>query len=461
MFRRIEFKVIIRVLLLFITLAAASFFLVKVSFIYLLILLPVIIYQLVDFVRFYYRGQKELNQFAESIHYRDFTKHFDVTHSPAELQSLREGFNRINTTIKVIRREKETSYQYLQKILELVDTGILSYDVQSGEVIWMNESLKKMLQLPYLKTIHSLVKRDEDLYKQTISMKPGESKIATLHQENRSFKILLSASAFQTEERKFMLFAFQNINEALDETEAKAWRKLLSVMTHEIMNSIAPISSLADTLKNRLEKLVPYFDNDDAGLRDVELGIETIKRRSESLLKFAETYRNLNKISQPNLQKVYVRDLFENLCQLMQPTLESKNIEMDIVLQDTSLEVEVDPSLIEQVLINLVVNAREALKDKAIDARIILSASLDSRQKPVIKVSDNGIGISEDILENIFIPFFSTRKTGSGIGLSLCKQIMMLHKGNIVVHSIPGKGSVFTLQFLGVESKTGTLRNQY
>lgn len=447
MLKRIEFKVIIRVLLLFTTLAATSFFLVKSTFFYLLMLVPVIIYQLVDFVRFYYRGQKELDQFAESIHYRDFTKHFDVSHSPAELQSLREGFNRINTTFKLIRREKETSHQYLQKILELVDTGILSYDVHSGEVIWMNESLKKMLLLPYLKTIHSLVKRDEALYQQMILMKPGESKIAVVRQENSSFKILLSASAFQTEEKKFMLIAFQNINEALDETEAKAWRKLLSVMTHEIMNSIAPISSLADTLKNRLEKLVPYFDNNDAGLHDVEIGIETIKRRSEGLLKFAETYRNLNKISQPNLKKVYVRDLFENLYQLMQPTLESKNIEMDIVLQDTSLELEVDSSLIEQVLINLVVNAREALKDKISDARIILSASRDNKQKPVIKVSDNGTGIPEDILENIFIPFFSTRKTGSGIGLSLCKQIMMLHKGNIMVHSVPDKGSVFTLQF--------------
>jgi signal transduction histidine kinase len=244
-----------------------------------------------------------------------------------------------------------------------------------------------------------------------------------------------------------MLIAFQNINEALDETEAKAWRKLLSVMTHEIMNSVAPISSLADTLKKRLEKSIPYLDNNDAVINDLELGIETIKRRSESLLRFAETYRNLNKISKPDLKKTYVRDLFESLYQLMQPTLEQKNIEMDVVLQDTGLTIEVDSSLIEQVLINLVVNAKEALKDKANDARIVLSASLNSKRKTLIKVSDNGIGISEDILENIFIPFFSTKKSGSGIGLSLCKQIMMLHKGNITVNSVPGTGSVVTLQF--------------
>jgi signal transduction histidine kinase len=310
----------------------------------------------------------------------------------------------------------------------------------------MNESLKKMLNLPYLKHIHSLINRDKELYEEVISLKPAESKIAMVHLENRSFKILLSGTAFQTDGNKFMLIAFQNINEALDETESKAWKKLLSVMTHEIMNSVAPISSLADTLKNRLKNSVEHLNNENGAVYDLEIGIETIKRRSESLLKFAETYRNLNKIKEPDLKKVYVRDLFENLYQLMEPTLDQKNIEMDIVLKDPNLTVEVDPSLIEQVLINLIVNATEALKDKP-DGRIVLSGSLSSKEKPLIKVADNGTGIDENILESIFIPFFSTKKTGSGIGLSLCKQIMMLHKGNIHVHSVPGEGTAFTLLF--------------
>ena len=184
----------------------------------------------------------------------------------------------------------------------------------------------------------------------------------------------------------------------------------------------------------------------NGALHDLEIGIETIKRRSEGLLKFAETYRNLNKITKPNLNKIYVRDLFENLYQLMQPTLEAKEIEMEVVLKDTSLAVEVDSSLIDQVLINLVINAKEALKDRA-GARIILSAYLSGKQRVIIKVSDNGSGIPEDVQENIFIPFFSTKKTGSGIGLSLCKQIMMLHKGNIQVHSIEGEGTAFSLYF--------------
>ncbi|MFC0771804.1 sensor histidine kinase [Terrimonas alba] len=445
-FKKIEWRILLRVLVLFITLSAGSFLLVKGLYIYLVLLLPVIIYELVEFYRFHNKAHKELDQFVESVHYRDFSRYFDVKHASADIQPLRKGFNEINTTFKVISKEKETQYQYLQKILELVDTGILSYEESSGEVVWMNETLKKMLQLPYLKTIHSLQKRDGELYHEIMSLKPGENKIATAHPERSSFKILLSATAFQTEGRVYKLIAFQNVSEALDETESKAWQKLLSVLTHEIMNSVAPISSLASTLKSRLQESVGALNNDSGSVDDLEIGIETIKRRSEGLLKFAETYRNLNKITTLNLRKAYVRDIFENLLQLMQPTLEQKNIEVETILKDTDLVVEADTALLEQVLINLVVNAIEAVKDKE-EPRIVLSAYVSSNRKIVIKVADNGYGMAEELLDKIFIPFFSTKKSGSGIGLSLCKQIMMLHKGNITVQSKEGEGTAFQLQF--------------
>lgn len=435
-----------RVLLLFVTLAATSFMLVSGWYVYLALALPVVIYQVAELHRFQRKAHDELDQFVEAVHYRDFSRYFDIKHAPAEIQSLRKGFNEINTTFRVISKEKETQYQYLQKILELVDTGILSYKEKEGEVVWMNESLKRMLQLPYLKTIHSLARRDEGLYREIIALKPGEAKIATAHSEKQAFKVLLSATAFQTEGSIYRLVAFQNVSEALDETESKAWQKLLSVMTHEIMNSIAPITSLAETLKHRLQESYTVLHNDSGALDDLELGIDTIKKRSEGLLKFAQTYRNLNKINTPNLKRVYVADIFENLYQLMQPTLQQKNIGLEIVLKDTDLLLEVDPSLIEQVLINLVVNAIEAVKDKP-EPRIVLSAYLAATKKTVIKVSDNGTGMPEELLEKIFIPFFSTKKSGSGIGLSLCKQIMMLHKGNIQVQSVEAEGTAFLLQF--------------
>jgi signal transduction histidine kinase len=442
----LEWRIFLRVALLLITITSTAFLIVYRQYVYLLMALPVIIYQVIEFYRFHRKAYEELNQFVESIHYRDFSRNFDVKHAPVELQPLRKGFNEINSTFKIISKEKETQYQYLQKILELVDTGILSYQITTGDVVWMNESLKKMLQLPYLKTIHSLSRRDAELYQSILKLKPGDNTIATAHLESSSFKIILSATTFQTDGEKFKLVAFQNVDEALDETEAKAWQKLLSVMTHEIMNSIAPISSLADTLRSRLKESIGDLNNDTGSVDDLELGIDTIKRRSEGLLRFAETYRNLNKITTLNLKKIYVRDLFESLNQLMQPTLDQKNIDLQIVLKETNLLIEADTSLIEQVLINLVVNAIEAVKDKS-EAKIVLSATIDAKQRVIIKVADNGSGMTPEMLDKVFVPFFTTKKTGSGIGLSLCKQIMMLHKGNIQVFSEEGRGTSMYLHF--------------
>jgi signal transduction histidine kinase len=444
--KRFQWDILIRVVLIFLTTTAASFVLVKQWYVYEVIILPVIIYQVIDFYRFHKQAEREVQQFVESIQYRDFSRNFNVQGAPLELKPLRKGFNDINSTFKLITKEKETQFQYLQKVLELVDTGILSFEMQTGEVVWMNESLKKILLTPYLKTIHSLEKRDPLLYEQLVHLKPGNSIVVNIHQEKTTIKVLVSATAFQTDDKKFQLMAFQNVNAALDETESKAWQRLLSVMTHEIMNSVAPISSLADTLKNRLQASVQHLDNSNGVVEDLEVGINTIKRRSEGLLKFAQVYRNLNKITTPTLKKVYVRDLFESMHNLMEPTLEQKGIEMEVVLKDPDLSLELDSNLIEQVLINLIINAMDAVKESA-DPRIILSAQQTANQKLIIKVSDNGAGMTEEVLNNIFIPFFSTKKNGSGIGLSLCKQIMMLHKGNISVQSIVGQGTAFSLQF--------------
>jgi signal transduction histidine kinase len=430
---------------MFLTMSCASYLFVKGSYIYLTVVIPVIAYQLIDFYRFHRKAQDEVEQFVESVHYRDFSRYFDVKQAPLELQPLRKGFNEINSTFKVISKEKETQYVYLQKILELVDTGILSYDHKSGDIGWMNEAFRNLLEIPYLKTIHSLARRDDQLYHEVINLRPGESKVISITKENSVIKVLVSATAFQTDEQVYKLVAFQNVSEALDETEAKAWQKLLSVMTHEIMNSVAPISSLAETMLHRLHKSASQLKDHPAAFEDLELGIDTIRRRSEGLLKFAETYRNLNKITSPNLKRTYVRDLFENLHQLMQPTLDQKNIEMEILLKDPDLSLEVDASLLEQVLINLVVNGIEAVKDRE-KPRLMLSAT-NVHNRVSIRVADNGTGIPPELLDKIFIPFFSTRKNGSGIGLSLCKQIIMLHKGNIQVQSIEGQGTAFMINF--------------
>ena len=447
-FKRYEWRLLLRIFLLFIILFATAFILVKDSswYIYLAITLPLAIYSVIDLIRFQKKAQDEVSQFVESVHYRDFSRHFDVRKAPSELKPLRKGFNDINSTFKLISRERETQYHYLQKILELVDTGILSYELETGETGWINEAFKKLIGVPYLKTIHSLEKRDPTLYHEVIALKPGDSKVLTLTRNQQLVKILVTSSILRSDDKPYKLIAFQNVSEAMDETESKAWQKLLNVMTHEIMNSVAPISSLADTMKNRLQDPEIVNSPVSSQLEDLELGIDTIKRRSEGLLKFTESYRSLNKITKLDLNKVLVRNLFENLNSLMRPTLEKKKIELEIILRDPTLAIEADVNLIEQVLINLVVNAIEAVKDRD-QPRIVLSGEISSNNKILVKVGDNGLGMPPELLEKIFIPFFSTRKTGSGIGLSLCKQIMLLHKGNIQVQSTEGVGSVFVMVF--------------
>jgi signal transduction histidine kinase len=441
-FKRYEWRILLRVLILFLTLLTISIIIVNGWYWYLLITVPLVIFELNDLLAFQKKAQNEVEQFVESVHYRDFSRHFDVSQAPSELKPLRKGFNDINSTFKTISRERETQYHYLQKILELVDTGILSYEEETGDIGWLNESFKKIAGVPYLKTIHSLKKRNETLYEEIMLVKAGENKVVTLTRNKQLIKILLTVSAMRSDDKLYRLLAFQNVSEALDETESKAWQKLLNVMTHEIMNSVAPISSLADTLKNWIQR----YDGNKTNLEDLELGIDTIKRRSEGLLKFTESYRNLNKITRPDIKSVLVRDLFENLNNLMQPTLAQKNIELDIVLRDMQMAIEMDVSLIEQTLINLLVNAIDAVKEKS-EPSITLTAEINANNKPVIKIADNGAGMPPELLDKIFIPFFSTRKAGSGIGLSLCKQIMLLHKGNIQVQSVTGEGSIFTLVF--------------
>jgi two-component system nitrogen regulation sensor histidine kinase NtrY len=446
-FNRYEWRLLLRVFLMFLALIAAAFVIVKGLYLYLVIFIPLVTYAVIEMIRFQKKAQEEVNQFVESIHYRDFSRHFDVRRAPNELKPLRKGFNDINTTFKLISRERETQYHYLQKILELVDTGILSFEEETGSISWINEAFKNLISIPYLKTVHSLEKREPALYLELIKVKPGDSKIITITRNQQLVKILITASVMRSDDILYKLIAFQNVSEALDETESKAWQKLLNVMTHEIMNSVAPISSLADTLKNRLQSPEIANSVQSSELEDLELGIDTIKRRSEGLLKFTESYRSLNKITKLDLNKIMVRDLFENLNSLMRPTLEKKNIELEIILRDPTLAIQADINLIEQVMINLVVNAIEAVKDREAP-RIILSGEIQSNSKTLVKVTDNGLGMPPELLDKIFIPFFSTRKTGSGIGLSLCKQIMLLHKGNIQVQSTEGKGSSFILQFI-------------
>lgn len=439
-FRRLRYRFFGWLLVVIALAAAGGYFFFSNQPVYLLLTSLAILILSIRLSRIRFHVYSELEDFSEAVKYRDFTRSYPSKSNDRDIQSVRNAFNSINRIFKEISSEKEIQHQYLQSLLNIVDTGILSFNVDNGKVIWMNEAFKKLFAIPYLHTFGALKKRHADLFTKTTQTKPGTTTLITVLTSSGQLKLMLNVRDFQTNEGHFRMLSYQNINETIDKTEAQAWQKLLSVLTHEIMNSIAPISSLAGTLSTRLQQI-----DANAETEDIRLGIDTIRRRSDGLLKFAQTYRSLNNITRLNLKRVPLATIFENIYQLFEPTLLQKNIELDIILKDPSLHYELDDSLIEQVLINLTLNAMEAVKGSPAPYISLSALLVDERLR--IKVADNGTGIPADLLEDIFVPFFTTRKTGSGVGLTLGKKIMLLHGGNILVESRENSGSTFTLVF--------------
>ncbi|QHT68318.1 ATP-binding protein [Rhodocytophaga rosea] len=457
-FNKFNIGVTVRILILFGCLWLVTYCYFHDYSTYILVSLSVFVATLlIELINYVNKTNNELAKFIMAVKYTDFSYHFNEKEAPQSFKQLRHAFNEVHDTFRQLRFEKETHHQYLQTIIEFIDTGILSFDT-TGEVEMMNQSFKKMLNVPYMKNVKSLQKKNEPLFKAITELKVGQHTLLKLDVNQNTLKLMLSATSFKAHGKKFMLIAFQNVSAALEENETATWQKLLRVMTHEIMNSVAPISSLADTLSKRLSQSESMImaDNDLLGeeemepirdvFEDVALGVDVIHKRSQGLLKFAETYRNLSKIGDPVVENVLVKELFETIYRLMHTDLEKKGIELKVSVTPPNLPLQADPRLLEQVLINLVLNASEAVKNREKPV-IKLIGILSETNKPIIEVVDNGIGIPPELAENIFIPFFTTNKNGSGIGLSLSKQIMQVHKGSIQMQSVENEGTVFSLRF--------------
>lgn len=387
----------------------------------------------------------EIDDFFEAVKYRDFSRWFSEEHGTPDIRKLHRGFNLVNKTFKDINNERQAQFLYLQKILEMVDVGIIAYNLENGDVLWANDSILNILDLPAFKNIRFVEKRRAQLFEELFEIYHSDHRSLTLEMRNEQLKVLVSNTIFQMDNEAFKLIVLQNIENTLNKNESEAWKKLLSVMTHEIMNSIAPITSLSETLQTEIALKLDAPETVKLNLEDLNAGISSIKKRSEGLMKFAKTYRTLNKVSQISKSRILVNDLFESIENLLKPSLSQRDILLEFKNINSKLEVNIDTHLIEQVLINLILNARDAC-DSNSDAKIVVSAE-KFREGVQIKVADNGAGIPAEILETIFVPFYSTKKTGSGIGLSLSKQIMMLHNGRIQVQSEEGKGTAMSLFF--------------
>ena len=398
-------------------------------------------------LKFIFKIFRDIDDFMEAVRYRDFSKRYSVT--GGKRNYFYKHFNTISDAFLSLGREKETQQQYLKRILEVVNTGILAYETETGDTLWMNDSFMTMFRIPYLKNINRLQKRNPRLYQELKDIQLGENRLTTFNAGNRIIKTLSNACTFQTNGKTYLLIAFNNISATLEEIESDAWKALLNVMTHEIMNSIAPVASLADTLKKRMAQLKTEMSlNESSEFADVESAMETIRRRSEGLLRFADTYRNLSKNIVPDMHPVNLYELLTSIYRLMHPSLAQKGILLEVRSDNPSVIAHIDRNLIEQVVINFITNATHAVKDRKEPHIILFSGMTDDA--PYLTVADNGCGITPEIREKMFIPFFSTKKNGTGIGLSLSREIIKLHNGNLQIQTKEDEGSAFTVLFSSI-----------
>jgi signal transduction histidine kinase len=334
-------------------------------------------------------------------------------------------------------------------VVQHIGVGLIAF-TPDGEVALVNTAAKRLLNVNQLINIRSLENVSKTLVETLFSMRSGEKMLVKTEISAEPLQLVMYATELKLRGQHHTLVSIQNIRTELDEKEVEAWQQLIRVLTHEIMNSITPISSLASTV-NEMLKVGPIKDKPQKPvtpevIQDVRGAVQTIEKRSQGLLHFVDAYRTLTRIPPPKFQIVGVTELIGRVEQLMRQRFADSRITFLQRVEPASLELTADPDLVDQVLINLLLNAAEAVRGRD-NATISVSAFIGDRGRVTLEVTDNGPGIPKDIRDRIFVPFFTTKADGSGIGLSLSRQIMRLHGGMILVNSDPGTRTTFTLRF--------------
>src|SRR3989339_261455 len=395
-FKNFTFNILIRVLLFSGAIVLFIYLLMYTELYATLVVVFVfavfIFYSLIHYVS---STNRQLSRFLLSVRHSDFSQTFVNTTVGSSFEDLNKSFNEVIQKFLSTRSEKEENYRFLQTVMQHVGVGLISFNVQ-GKIEFVNNAAKKLFNITHLTNISTLNNINDGLAEKFLNLGSGEKATIKIVTENDITQLIVYATEFKQRDQKYTLVSLQNIETELEEKEMEAWQRLIRVLTHEIMNSITPISSLAGTVTTILSNNNKF---DDGVVEDIKEAISTIKKR----------------------------------------------INFSREVEPETLEVTADSEQIEQVIINLMINSIYALDGKENPA-IDLIANLDEKGKVLIKVIDNGPGIPEEAIEKIFIPFFSTKKNGSGVGLSLSRQIMRAHGGNIRVNSKSGE-TTFTLKF--------------
>ncbi len=411
-------------------------------------LLLVLLVQIINLIHYQNSVNGRIRYFFEAVKNEDFSQAFPIQKGDKIIQELNQSLQEINRKIQQIKIENHQQEQYFRALIEHVGTGILTYD-DKGFVIHANSTLKKMLGLEQFTHLKQLEKVDDSLLHALKQIQLQDRKLIAFNGKQGKVNVSIRASSFKNKDQTLTLLSVQDINRELDEKELDSWMRLIRVLTHEIMNSIAPVTSLSESLGSYFQKNGKAISPEEVNEKMIGTtirGLEVIREQGRGLIKFVESYRKLTRLPKPEKKVIRVNDLLEKMILLNQVQNQGSSIQLEMKLQSPDLEIQADEKLISQVLINLIKNSREALIETE-NARIVLLAGRNKNGQVEICVKDNGSGIPSDMLDEIFVPFFTTRENGSGIGLSLSRQILRLHGGSLNVRSVPNKETVFCLLF--------------
>lgn len=440
MLKFFRINIFIRVIVLLILMLGASY---SVSIQNYVLAFPLVLFLAIavgSLIAYVNQTNKDLANFFESVQYDDFTANTSTVRKGDHFEDLHESFNMINRKFIDVRAEKEANHQFLQALVQHIDIGLLCID-GNKEVILMNHALQSLLHKSYLKNVDSLKKVDEQLWETVQSIEGNDRELIKVNIQNNLLQLSIQAVDIKLQDEMLRLISFQDIQNEMEAQELMAWQKLIRILTHEIMNSVAPISSLSATLNSMMANTGQL---EGQALDQVKKSLAVIEKRSQGLMAFTETYRTLTRIPPPNFQILDAKSLIESVHTLLKTQLSKANVQFETDFSKEKLPFKGDPHLLEQVLINILKNSIEAIDGKEMP-QIKINAFQGQNGKIGIQIQDNGEGIDAEKVEQIFIPFYTTKEQGSGIGLSLSRQIIQMHKGTIELQSEKGLGTIVTI----------------
>ncbi len=447
-FTNFRFQVVARILLILALGYSAVFVLVNTPFsllVFWLVLFAIIL--LVDLIRYVEKANKDLSNFLMAIQQNDFSNVYPEKRR--RTRNLYQVFNIITREFIKIRSEKESNFHFFKTVVEHSKVPLLAYEMDSLQVTLINEAAKELLHVPYLSKANALTKVNEELANTILHLSSDERVLLKTEIGGETYQLSIIAKVLVLQKQAYKVIALHNIHAELDQQEIESWQKLIRVLTHEIKNSVIPISTLTEVINQMM--VYPdgssrvISDLDDEEEQDLKMSLRTIEKRSKGLVKFVNSYGDLARMPQPELEDTDLCALVAQIVELEQEHLQTQGVAIVQQFEKGPVLVRIDASMIEQVVINLIKNAMEALHGaEQPTIEIVLRKTPD---EVLLSIKDNGPGIDKETLSNIFVPFYTTKKEGSGIGLPLSRQFMRAHGGRIRAHSEVGGGASFELAF--------------